>query len=143
MEAQALLIYKLAVKHYPADSIVLYGKSMGTGVAAWLAAQVPCRQLILETPYYSIPSLAHHYFPVYPAVLLSRYTFPVHDYLNQIHCPVTLIHGTADAIIPFEQSRKLASENSNNHLLYIGKGGHNNLISFPVFQQYIDSLLSN
>src|SRR6476661_5413810 len=50
MEEQALLVYQLARKRFPADSIVLYGKSMGTGVASWLAAHYPCRQLILETP---------------------------------------------------------------------------------------------
>ena len=48
----ALTLYKLARAYYSPDSIIIYGKSMGTGIAAQLASIRDCRHLILETPYY-------------------------------------------------------------------------------------------
>ncbi|MBC7901956.1 MAG: alpha/beta fold hydrolase, partial [Gemmatimonadaceae bacterium] len=59
-------MYKLVRSRFPADSIVVYGKSLGTGLAAYIASRHSCRGLILEAPYYSFTELAGHYFPVYP-----------------------------------------------------------------------------
>lgn len=62
----ALTFYKLARARFPKDSIILYGRSMGTGIAAQLAAVRDCKALVLETPYYSFPSIAGTWFPDLP-----------------------------------------------------------------------------
>jgi uncharacterized protein len=137
----AQIVYDLATKQTLPDSIIIYGKSIGTGVAAQLASVKSCRRLILETPYYSIAALAKHYFPIYPVALLSNYHFPTNQYLKKIIAPVTILHGTADEVIPFGQSKKLKEEHPAVQLIEIDKGKHNNLLSFPQFKKSIDSLL--
>jgi pimeloyl-ACP methyl ester carboxylesterase len=143
MNKQALLMYDAASKEIKWDSIIIYGKSIGTGVASYVAANRRCRQLILETPYYSIPSLAKHYFPIYPVTSLIKYSFPVHDYLKKLTSPIILLHGTKDEIIPYSHSKCLKEENKNIELIPIKNGKHNNLSDFDLFQKTIDSILIN
>jgi pimeloyl-ACP methyl ester carboxylesterase len=141
MEEQGLLMYDMATKVIKSDSIIIYGKSMGTGVASYVASNRNCKQLILETPYYSIPSLAKHYFPIYPVASLIKYSFPVHDYLKKVQAPITIFHGTKDEVVPYKHSKWLKEENKNLELITIEKGRHNNLSDFDLFQKKMDSLL--
>ena len=137
----ASLLYSLAMKEAQPTSIIIYGKSIGTGVASYLAANKACRQLILETPYYSIDALAKHYFPVYPVNPMSKYSFPVHQYLKKVKSPITIIHGTEDEVIPYKQSRKLKMEKVNINLVTINEGRHNDLADYPLFRKTINELL--
>jgi len=141
IERQSMLLYERAIKLCPANDIMVYGKSIGTGVASWLAASTKIKRLILETPYYSIRALAHYYFPIYPAYL-TRYAFPVNEYLQKINSPITLLHGTDDEVIPYKQALQLTKEKPGAQLITIPNGKHNNLFSFRIFQHKIDSLLS-
>lgn len=139
--SDAMHVYRLARSRYAKDSIILYGKSIGTGIAAYLAAKADCRQLILETPYYSMHHLMKRYAFIYPVSLISKYRLPVYSYLQQAGVPVTLLHGTDDGIIPYRHSRWLADENKSVKLVAIEGGSHNDLAGFPAFQQSLDSLL--
>ncbi len=95
---EALLVYKLALMKYKADSIIIYGRSFGSGIASQLASIRECRRLILETPYYSIPALFSHYAPIYPTGLLSKYKLPVNEYLPEVTAPITIFHGTVTSL---------------------------------------------
>jgi alpha-beta hydrolase superfamily lysophospholipase len=139
---EALMLYDLALKEIHGDSIVIYGKSLGTGIASYVAAHKNCRRLILETPYYSIGALAKHYFPFYPVRSMIRYSLPNYEYLKKIKAPVSIFHGTEDEVVPYYQGKKLAEENAGIELITIEKGKHNNLYDFALFQQKLDSLLS-
>lgn len=139
---QARIMYDLAVKQQLPGNIIIYGKSIGTGIAAHLASTSGCRQLIMETPYYSLHALAHYYFPIYPAHLMMKYHFPIHQYLHKVRVPVTIIHGTDDEIIPFKNAARLKKEHPRIQLIRIEKGRHNDLSEFPLFQQSVDSLLN-
>lgn len=140
MDEEALLMYNMASKEINNDSIVIYGKSIGTGVAAYVASNEKCSRLILETPYYSVQSLAKSYFPMYPVHWMIRYSFPIHDYIKKANAPVTIIHGTEDEVIPYKHSKWLKEENKNVELVSIKNGKHNDLATFGLFQQKIDSL---
>lgn len=137
----ALHVYQMATAQTSADSLIIYGKSIGTGIAAQLASVMPCKKLILETPYYSLSSLAASYFPIYPASLLIRYLLPTVDYLKKVTAPVILLHGTSDEIIPYAQSKKIKEEYGACTLITIQNAHHNNLMSFPAFKNAIRSLL--
>ena len=139
----ALLLYKEAVKEIEKDSIIIYGKSIGTGVASYLASITQPKKLILETPYYSISALARHYLPIYPVSLLTKYSFPIHDFLKKIKSGVTIFHGTNDKVVPYQQATRLKKENNNIELVTIQDGRHNNLAGFEVFQKKLDSILKN
>lgn len=139
---QALLAYKLAKTKFSADSIIIYGRSFGTGIASQLATTVDCRKLILETPYYSIPALFSYYAPIYPTAYMSKFKLRVHEYLKDVTVPVTIFHGTDDEIIPYAVTKKLKSIlKAGDEFITIEKGKHNNLNDFALFHQKLDSLL--
>lgn len=142
MLEQALQIQKLALSKYGKDSIILYGKSLGTGIAAYVAANSDCRRLILETPYYSIPSLFDCYAPIYPTTAMSNYRLPVYEYLEDLKIPVSIFHGTEDWVVPYSEACKLRGLLKNtDEFITIQQGGHRNLDDFSLFHQKLDSLL--
>lgn len=140
----AALLYKLVSKRFAAEQIVVYGRSLGTGVATELASHQPCKQLILETPYYSLPELAGAHFPFYPTSYMMRYEFPLYDYLPQVKAPVTIFHGTNDGVIPYKHSLRLKPLlKEGDEYVTLPKGRHNNLAVFTLFHEKLDSLLLN
>lgn len=140
---EAKEVYKLAHSKFPADSIIVYGKSLGSGVASYIAAKEKCKRLILETPFYSIPSLFSHYAPIYPTGRMSLFKFPVGEYLQDVKEPVTIFHGTNDETIPYQNAVRLKSVlKPGDEFITIENGTHNNLNDFPIFHQKLDSLLS-
>ena len=139
---QAEQVYKMAVTKYKNDSIVIYGKSFGTGIAAYLASVYDCRQLILETPYYSIPALFGCYAFIYPTTRMANYKMPTNEYLQDVKAPITIFHGTGDGVIPYRCAAKLkAVLKPSDQFITIEKGTHHNLNDFPLFHQKLDSLL--
>jgi uncharacterized protein len=140
---QAKEVYKLARSRFGKDSIIVYGKSLGSGVASYLASKEPCRRLILETPYYSIPDLLGNYAPIYPTTAMSHFKLPTGEYLKEINIPVTIFHGNADWIIPYRCAAKLKQFlKPVDEFITIDKGSHNDLNDFPLFHEKLDSILS-
>lgn len=137
----AATLYKMARARFTKDSIIIYGKSVGTGIAAQLASVKDCKRLILETPYYSMEAMMGQYAFIYPVSLLTKYHFPNYKYFKKIEVPLAIFHGTKDEIIPYSQSVKLVKENAAANLVTIEKGKHNNLNDSPFFHQQLDSLL--
>ncbi len=142
MYADAETVYRLARSRFAKDSIILYGKSLGTGIAAQLASVKDCKRLMLETPYYSFDALMGHFAFIFPARLMSKYHFPTHQYLEKVEAPVHIFHGTHDRIIPFSQSTRLKKKFPGVALIAIKDGRHNNLSEFELYHQKLDSLLS-
>jgi pimeloyl-ACP methyl ester carboxylesterase len=139
----ALVFYKLARARFSPDSIVIYGRSLGTGIATQLASVRDCRNLILETPYYSFPSLTDNYLPVYPSERLIHFKFPNWQYLQKVTAPVTIFHGTNDGVIPIRNPRRLIPFlKKDDEFISIEKGTHNDLVKFPLFNSKLDSLLT-
>jgi uncharacterized protein len=142
MYQQAMIMYKKATEEIQADSIVLYGKSLGTGLASFVASQGKSRLLILETPYYSIRELAGDLFPMYSFIPLTRYNFPNGEFLKKIQTATLIFHGTKDKVVPYHHGKRLADENKKIELVTIQNGRHNDLFGFQLFQRKMDSLLS-
>lgn len=139
---EAILVYTLARTKFSADSIVIYGRSFGTGIASQLASVKDCKRLILETPYYSIPDLFSHYAPIYPTSSMSKFKLPINEYLKDVSVPITIFHGTEDEIITFHSAEKLKNIlKPADEFISIEKGKHNNLNDFAIFHQKLDSLL--
>ena len=144
MYAQAKEVYKLAHSKFSADSIFVYGRSLGSGVAAYIAAKENCAGLILETPYYSIPDLFSSYAPIYPTNRMSHFKFPVSEYLQEVKEPITIFHGTSDQTIPYREAKKLKKVlKPGDEFIPIEKGTHNNLNDFSLFHKKLDSVLKN
>lgn len=144
MYRQAKEVYKLAHSKFSSDSIFVYGKSLGSGVASYIAAKEKCAALILETPFYSIPSLFSAYAPIYPTSRMSHFKFPVAEYLEEVTEPVVIFSGTSDKVIPYRNASKLKKVlKPGDEFITIENGTHNNVTSFPIFQKKMDSVFGS
>ena len=142
MYEDAKELYKMARARFAKDSIIIYGKSLGTGIASFLASVKDCKRLMLEAPYYSIDALAAHYLPFYPVSWMCKYHFPTYGYFEKVDAPISIFHGTHDEVIPYSQSKRLIKiAKPGAELITIEDGTHNNLNSYPLFHQKLDSLL--
>lgn len=143
MQLQALQTYLLARSMFKPENIVVYGKSMGTGPASFLASTRPCSRLILETPYYSLSSLARHFAPILPVGWLIKVDFDNGDALQSVDVPVTIFHGDDDHTIPLSNAEKLkAVLKPSDKFINIAGGHHNGLTEFPVYKTTMDSVLT-
>jgi len=135
--------YDYLLKSYSEEDIVLYGRSIGTGIAVYLASKHQPKKLILETPYYSILDLAKQRFPIFPVKTLLKYEFPSNEFITTVNCPITIFHGTDDSVIPYRSAQKLKSvaPQSKISFITIEGGDHNNLISFDKYKEGIVSIL--
>jgi len=136
------LTYQIAHQRYAADSLIIYGKSLGTGIAAQLASRRDCRELILETPYYCFPDVMQRFLPVYPMSLILRYELPTYQYLPLVNAPITIFHGTQDGLIPYAQARRLSTLfKKQDRLITIEGGSHNDLYTFPKMTSGLSEVL--
>lgn len=93
--------WRFAREHAEPDRIVLYGESLGTGVAVPLAAEVPVAGVILDAPFTAAVDLARRVYPFVPVDLLMRDPFRSIDRIAEVDAPVLILHGTADIVTPF------------------------------------------
>ncbi|MEM9896782.1 MAG: alpha/beta fold hydrolase, partial [Bacteroidota bacterium] len=122
------VVYDVIKERVEEKYIVIYGRSMGSGFAAKLASQNNPRMVILESPYYSMSKMAKRYLPIMTASLILRYPLKTYKWIQYIKCPIKIIHGTNDRLIPFKYGLALSKINPKITRLYsvIG-GGHNDL----------------
>lgn len=104
----------------------VYGRSLGTALAARLAARIQPDLVILVSPYWSLAELARLHYPLLPAFLL-RYPLMTWRDIGNIEGPMLLIHGDRDRLIPFEHSERLRALARNATLVRIPGGLHNDL----------------
>jgi alpha/beta superfamily hydrolase len=132
-------VYDYFKKEYQEKNIILFGYSVGTGPAAFVASTNNPKMLILQAPYYSMENEAQRAFYYLPISLLSRYEFPVYSFLQKTKCPVVIIHGEIDDKIPAKiSSYKLKEFLKPSDQLIILKGqGHN---YFLENKEYLNAL---
>ena len=111
-------------------SIVLFGRSLGTGVAAQMATQFPIGGLILLSPYRSIPEVAADHFRFLPAGLLMNDRFETAGKIGSIRVPLLIANGGQDQVIPPSQGRELfALANEPKEFFFAPSAGHNDMFS--------------
>jgi len=111
-----------------ADGIVLYGESLGTGVAVAVAAERDARGLVLEAPYTATLDVAAETYPWVPVALLMKDPFPSRERIGRVEEPVLIVHGEVDPVIPVEHGRRLFSlANEPKRLLIVEGAGHGDL----------------
>ena len=92
------------------DRVVYVGESLGAAVVGELATEHPPAGLVLRSPFVDLPSVGAHHYPVLPVRLLLRDRYPLARHVSQFAGPTTVIHGTADTVVPPEQSRTVAEQ---------------------------------
>lgn len=144
MNEDALMIYQKVIEKYDPSEIIIYGRSLGTGVACELSTKVTAKLVILETPYTSIDAVAKRGFFFLPVSSLLKVHFYNDQKIQKLKSPVHIFHGTNDELIPYAQATRLAKIYGDTSILTTIKDGtHNDLGDFDIFQQKLGELLNN
>jgi fermentation-respiration switch protein FrsA (DUF1100 family) len=120
--------YKFAAAHYPAERIVPWGYSLGSGVAVAIAASHPVGKLILEAPYTSTIELGAAAFPFLPVRWLMHDHFRSDQKIGAVHVPLLVMHGVHDSVVPSAMGERLfALANEPKRFVRFPRGDHINL----------------
>ncbi len=126
-DAEAVLDM-LAARGVGPERIVLWGTSLGTGVAAEMARRGRGGRLVLVSPYTSIPDLVTDVVPFVPASLLLADHFDTLAKAPSIAIPTLIIHGDADEIVPFRMGERVTAAIPGARLLRVAGGHHGDLL---------------
>ncbi len=135
-------VYKWLAAHYGESRVILYGRSLGSGLATRLASWNNPRLLILDCPYYSFYHHIRRYGFWLPLRWLLRYHIRTDLFIRKVQCPIFMLHGKRDRLIPYQQSEMLrAIAPDNIALIPIEGAGHNNLPEFPEYHDCLYDIL--
>jgi dipeptidyl aminopeptidase/acylaminoacyl peptidase len=124
----SIAAYDWLVEHHNPKKIVLYGMSLGTGVASYMAENKPANALIIESGYTRLKDVARVIYWYMPVNYLVRETYQSLYRLPNLTIPVLIIHGENDRLIPLEQAkRNFARANEPKKLVVIEGGSHSDL----------------
>jgi len=143
MKRDALLVYDKIKEKVKESRIIIYGRSLGTGLATKVASVNNPKALILACPYFSMSNNVKRYLPLIPLGLVMRYQMPTYKWIRYVKCPINIIHGTSDKVIKFKSSIQLSKIRPKNTKLFpIIGGGHKNLHNFESYHQAIHEILN-
>jgi uncharacterized protein len=126
LDADAL--YRFAAERYPQQHLVLWGESLGTGLAVPLAAERAVGALILEAPFTSAVEVGAAVYPFLPVRRLMKDRFSSEDSIARVAAPVLVLHGARDEVIPIEMGERLyARIKSPKRFVRFAEGRHSDL----------------
>jgi len=135
-------VYKWLADEYGEEKIVLYGRSLGSGLAARVASWNRPKLLIMDCPYYSFLYHISRYAFLLPLRWLLRYHIRTDLFIKKVSCPIHIIGGTKDRLIPFRQCEMLQKLVPEKITLFPLVGaGHNNLTDFPAYHDWLYDVL--
>ena len=97
----------LKTKGINEKNIILYGESLGTGVAVEVAQNKKYAGVILESPFTSMVNLGRKYYPFFPVRFLLKDKFESYKKINKISVPILIMHGEVDKIVPYAMGKKM------------------------------------
>ena len=140
--SDALAIYdELSERH---DSILAYGRSLGSGVAVYLAAHRQLEKLILLTPYDSVVEIGKKLYPVFPVRYLIKDRFDSASLAVGIKIPVLITAAEHDREIPLDHTQALKQSFGRAPVYYhlIAGAEHNDIIDFPEYRVAVQEFIS-
>ena len=106
-DVRAMWKYLTEERGISPDKIIIYGRSLGGGVATQLATEVDAAGLILESTFSSVTQMAKDTYPFVPVSLMLRHRFDTAGKIAQINMPVQVLHSPYDNIIPYKHGKKV------------------------------------
>lgn len=135
------IAYNTIKARYDESKIVVLGYSIGTGSAAYLAANNDPKMLILQAPYYNLSDVMKHHYRIIPTFLL-KYKFETNKFLENVKAPVVIFHGDRDEVIYYGSSLKLkALLKPADTLITLPGEGHNGMTENPLYVQALTEIL--
>jgi uncharacterized protein len=133
LHRDAMAAYEFAAARYPPDRIVLWGFSLGTGVAVALAAERPIAKLVLEAPYTSTADVAASIYWFVPVRLLMKDQFHSDEQIQKVKAPILIVHGERDRTIPISFGERLfAMAPEPKRFMRFPQGRHEDLEDYGV-----------
>lgn len=123
-DARAAYEYIRGPLGFPADQIVILGRSLGGSVATDLAAQVDARCLVLESAFASVPDMAKAIYPFLPASV-CRIRYDTRSKIASVGMPVLVMHSRTDEVISYAQGRAVFEAAREPKIWHELPGGHN------------------
>lgn len=144
LQADALLWYDSLGHAWGDERIVVYGRSLGSGMAVPVAAARAPRLLVLETPFANMYDVARNFLWILPYKLLLRYPFRNDRAVRRVRCPVHIFHGKRDDVVPYNSALKLYSmvpTDVHREMHTFPKGHHSDLARFARFNREMRRVL--
>jgi fermentation-respiration switch protein FrsA (DUF1100 family) len=121
----AAAAYAFAAARYPMSRIAVFGESLGTGVAIWLAATSPVSLVLLQAPYTSIAEVGAAAYPFLPVRLLIKDSYRSDERVGRVTAPVLVLHGERDRVVPIGYGERLyALIRAPKRFVRFPEGGH-------------------
>jgi len=124
------------------SQIVYFGESLGTAVAAELAVEHAPAALVLRSPFMSMADVGQHHYPFMPVRLMLRDRYATGDLIRKVRCPLLVVAGDRDAIVPPEHSRALYDAANDPKRLAIIRGADHNDEALLSGREMIDAITS-
>jgi pimeloyl-ACP methyl ester carboxylesterase len=141
LQRDAKILYHKMLNEYDESKIVIYGFSIGTGIAARLGSKNHPKALILEAPYFNFIELVKYHKSYLPANLISKYHFRINKYLLEVVVPLYVFHGTEDRKVPFYLGAKLRGINPSLKFISVKGATHNDMQSMKKYRKWISDIL--
>lgn len=136
LHADVRAAWSTIAAQYANRKVVVYGRSLGTGLAVRLGAEMsatrPPDLTVLVSPYRSMVSLATEHFPWVPQAVV-RYPLRTDALIGQVRGPILIVHGERDTLIPPDHSESLKLLAPQVNLLRVPGAGHNDLQDFDMY----------
>ncbi|HQV39712.1 MAG: alpha/beta hydrolase [Flavobacteriales bacterium] len=145
LHADALAWFDRLAELYGEGNVVIYGRSLGSGMAVPIAAARSPRSLILESPYASFLDVARHYLAILPYRWLLKYRFRSDVAIKGVKCPVFIFHGKRDPLVPYSSALRLYASipvEVHRELVTFSKGYHSDLAGYPRFRKKLRTILT-
>jgi pimeloyl-ACP methyl ester carboxylesterase len=127
-DAQAALRHLSTNLHVSRAELVLFGRSLGTGVAAEMARRGFGCRLILVSPYSSMVAMAARTTPFLPTAWLVQDRYDTLAKVGTIRQPTLVVHGAKDSLIPPEMGSAVAAQLPSGKLYLVPQAGHNDVL---------------
>ena len=124
-DAEAAWRWLIEEKGMAPERIVVFGRSLGGGVASWLAAEHPPGALVLESTFTSLPDMGAWIYPFLPVRLLARIHYPTLERMPKLACPVLVAHSRDDTLVPYDHGRRLFEAAAEPKAFLELQGDHN------------------
>ena len=124
-DAEAAWEYLTQTRNISADKVIIFGRSLGASIAAWLASRHTPAALILESGFSSVPSMAKRIYPFLPVHWLASFQYDTARYVTKISSPVLVAHSKNDEIIPFAEGLEVFEAAPEAKQFLEMRGGHN------------------
>lgn len=144
-DAEAAWHYLVEERGIEPERVVIFGRSLGASIAAWLAAHNNPAVLIIEAAFTSVPDLAAGLYWYLPVRLLARIRYDTRSYVTRVSSPTLILHSADDEIIPLAHGERLFASANQPKAFVTLRGGHNDafLVSRNLYVETLDAFLAN